>query len=53
MIFRTIFLTTALVSFFSACDKPENLGGCPFPTDLEQGYEMIWSDEFDGTMRST
>ena len=29
-----------------SCDKPEDQGGCRFPTDEE--YKLVWADEFDG-----
>jgi len=32
-----------------ACDKPEEVAGCQFPTDIENSYALVWSDEFDGT----
>jgi beta-glucanase (GH16 family) len=31
-----------------SCEKTEEVAGCQFPEDLENSYELIWSDEFDG-----
>jgi beta-glucanase (GH16 family) len=46
----TYLLTTLLLSsILFACNKPEEVAGCQFPTDIENSYELIWSDEFDGT----
>lgn len=30
------------------CQKPEALGGCKFPANVEDDYSLVWSDEFDG-----
>ena len=37
------------ILFFTACEKQEEVAGCRFPTDLGARYELVWSDEFDGT----
>ncbi|WP_020537539.1 glycoside hydrolase family 16 protein [Lewinella cohaerens] len=48
--FPTYLLATLLLSsILFACDKPEEIAGCQFPTDIENSYELIWNDEFDGT----
>ncbi len=51
MLFRILLLTLTVSTFglFTSCDKPADLGGCDFPTNLENDYELVWSDEFDGT----
>lgn len=46
------FSTLALfISIFTACDKPEEQGGCDFPAMDEM--KLVWSDEFDGTTIDT
>jgi len=38
----------AVIAFtLNSCAKPEELGGCQFPQNSE--YNLVWSDEFDGT----
>lgn len=39
------FLAIFLVS---GCKDAEDLGGCQFKTSLDQ-YQLVWSDEFEGT----
>lgn len=38
--------TAAMGMLLFACDKPEEQGGCRFPSMDE--YELVWADEFDG-----
>ena len=37
-----------LLYFMPACKDVEEIGGCNFTNSLDN-YEMVWSDEFDGT----
>lgn len=43
----SVFLLFIVLSF-SGCKSPEDLGGCHFQ-DGPEGYQLVWSDEFDGT----
>lgn len=43
----TLFSSLLFLSLFS-CEQPEDVGGCQFPLDLENSYELVWNDEFDG-----
>lgn len=47
---QIIFYATSLVLLFCAgCQDQEELAGCDLELDLEAaGYELVWSDEFDG-----
>ncbi len=38
----------ALLILSSSCKKVEEVGGCRLTKSLD-GYELVWSDEFDGT----
>ncbi len=42
-----IFFVLTIISQ-SSCKKAEELGGCSFPATLD-GYNLVWSDEFDGS----
>ena len=46
-IYLSCFLGAFL--FYMGCNEPADFGGCEFPTDLEANYNLVWSDEFDGT----
>jgi beta-glucanase (GH16 family) len=37
-----------LVVFVFGCNKVEDIGGCQFKDSLEE-YELVWSDEFEGS----
>ncbi len=41
----------SFVVIVSACEKPQELGGCKFPSDDE--YKLVWSDEFNGNSLDT
>jgi beta-glucanase (GH16 family) len=43
-----LLFIVGLVVFTPACEKPADVAGCFFPEDIEAGYELVWSDEFDG-----
>lgn len=45
-IYFLLFASTLLFTF--GCDEPQDFGGCPFPEDVDQSYDLVWSDEFDG-----
>jgi len=38
----------AITILFTGCQKVESVGGCKL-TDSLDGFELVWSDEFDGT----
>lgn len=43
-----ILFAITLVYFITGCKKVEDVGGCQFVDSLD-GYELVWSDEFEGT----
>lgn len=46
----TYLLSSLVLSvILFTCNKPEEVAGCQFPDDLENSYELIWNDEFDGS----
>lgn len=45
IIILMLMFTTSLAS---SCKKTEDIGGCQFPESMEV-YQMVWSDEFEGT----
>ncbi|MEM1215512.1 MAG: glycoside hydrolase family 16 protein [Bacteroidota bacterium] len=40
-----LFITT-FTTF--GCKEVEAVSGCDFPSDIEDAYTLVWSDEFDG-----
>ncbi|MFK7773095.1 MAG: glycoside hydrolase family 16 protein [Saprospiraceae bacterium] len=36
------------LNLFSGCKEAKDLGGCKFTSSMDN-YEMVWSDEFDGS----
>jgi beta-glucanase (GH16 family) len=46
---QIIFLNALIILFsIGGCKKVEEVGGCNFPESMDS-YQLVWSDEFDGT----
>lgn len=43
-----VVFSALVLTLLIGCDKSESVEGCPDPTNVE-GYELVWSDEFEGT----
>lgn len=47
-LFPSLFLGLTILTLVG-CNDQEEVSGCRFPADIDAAYELVWTDEFDGT----